>query len=188
MCLKCIPCHYIIKNQLQTSSYFLIFIYQQHHIQAIRSESLWYCCISVKQHLQKGNTDVIKYSLFMFHTFKLTWKQPLSTNTLQFIRCGDIVHSLTCLSVSSSVHAVHHLSAHQVVQQLQGVLLHPDGEVRPACSDWRSGRREGSDCGERIRTLQSSQHALQQSQWLPGNWYCTLQFMFLICCKILSLS
>ena len=71
---KCIPRHYIIKNQFQTLFYFLIFICQQHHIQAMRSESLWHYCISLKQHLQKGNADVVKYSLFTFYIFKLTRK------------------------------------------------------------------------------------------------------------------
>lgn len=66
------------------------------------------------------------------------------------------------------VHTLHHLPAHQVVQQLQGVFLHPDREVCSTRAGGGSGRRERSDCGERITTVQSTQHALQQSQRLPG--------------------
>lgn len=70
--------------------------------------------------------------------------------------------------VSSTVHTLHHLPAHQMVQQLPGVLLHPDGEVCPERSPGGGGRCEESDCKQRIRTFQSSKHALQQSQRLPG--------------------
>lgn len=74
LCIRNASRRYIIKNQFQTRFYLLIFICQQHHIQAMRSESLWDYCISVKQHLQKGNADMVKCSLFMFYIFKLTCK------------------------------------------------------------------------------------------------------------------
>lgn len=71
-------------------------------------------------------------------------------------------HSLTPATVQS----LHHLPADQVVQQLQGVLLHPDGEVRPAEHQRGRDRLGGAGGGPRLGALQGAQHALQQGQRL----------------------
>ena len=67
-----------------------------------------------------------------------------------------------------AVQPLHHLAADQVVQQLPGVLLHPDGEVRPAGHQRGRDRRGGAGGGPRVRALPGAQHALQQGQRLRG--------------------
>lgn len=67
-----------------------------------------------------------------------------------------------------AVQPLHHVPADQVVQQFPRVLLHPDGEVRPAGYQWGCDCCRGAGGGPRHRTLQGAQHALQQSQRLWG--------------------